>query len=173
MNRTTKILLIAGVAAIVGSAAIAGVVKARESRDDMRGFRHGMMQDRGGERGLAMMEQFDLNKDGKVSQEEIDQARKDKFAKFDTNKDGKLSLKEFEALWLETTRPQMVRSFQHLDPNGDAAVTLEEYTKPYERMVQRHDRNGDGQWGQDDARRRGPRHDAPKGAPAAPQGQAQ
>ena len=169
MNRTTKTVLIAGVAAILGSAAVAGAVKARDGGPGRsNGWQeHGEMGRGGMAGGLAMMEQFDLNKDGNLTQAEIDQARNDKFAKFDTNKDGKLSLKEFEALWLETTRLQMVRSFQRLDTGGDAVVTLDEYTKPYQRMVQSHDRNKDGQLNQDDMHRHGPRGDGAKGAPKA------
>lgn len=165
MNRNTKTLVIAGLAAIVGSAAIAGVVHARDGHFGPRGERHSMGERGGfdhGPRGFAMMEQFDANKDGNLTQAEIDQARKEKLAKFDANKDGKLNLKEFEALWLDTTRQQMVRSFQHLDADGDAIVTLDEYTKPYQQMVRRHDRNNDGQLKQDDRRHFG-RGDAPKG----------
>ena len=174
MTRTTKTLIIAGATAILGSVAIAGAVHAHNDRGwdrgGDRGARHGMQQ-RGGERGgFAMMEQFDLNKDGNLTQAEIDQARKDKFGKFDANKDGKLSLKEFEALWLETTQQQMVRSFQRLDPNGDASVTAEEYSKPYQRMVERADRNGDGQINKDDRRSRSHRGERSQGQ--GPQGQA-
>ena len=173
MNRTTKTLIIVGLTAIVGSAVIAGAVKAHEGGRDGRwqeshergGRGHGDMGrgGPGGAGGFAMMEQFDLNKDGNLTQAEIDQARKDKLAKFDANKDGKLSLKEFEALWLETTREQMVRSFQRLDADGDATVTLDEYSKPYQRMVQMRDRNEDGQINQDDMHRRGYRGDGPRG----------
>lgn len=170
MNRTTKTLLIAGLTAIVGSAVVAGTVKARDGHSGMRGERHGM-NERGGEnfgRGnFAMMEQYDTNKDGNLTQAEIDQGRKDRLIKFDTNKDGKLNLKEFEALWLDHTRQQMVRSFQHLDSDGDAIVTTDEYVKPFHRMVDRADRNNDGQLNKDDRRRFGPRGDAPKGEPKA------
>lgn len=169
MNRTTKTLLIAGVAAIVGSAGVAGVVKARDWHDDSRGHRPGMHESMR-ERGFAMMEQLDLNKDGTLTQDEIDQARKDQLAKFDTNKDGKLSLKEYEALWLDAHRQQMVRDFQRLDTNGDAAVTQEEFTKPFQHLVEFRDRNHDGKLNKDDMSRRGPHRDAPTvtPAPAAP-----
>lgn len=172
MNRTTKTLLIAGLTAIVGSAAVAGTVKARDAGDrphhgwnkNHRGGDHGM---RGGPgAGMAFMEQYDTNKDGSLTQAEIDQTRKDRLTKFDANKDGKLDLKEFEALWLDHTRQQMVRSFQHLDSDGDAIVTGEEYGKPLGKIVEFRDRNNDGKLNKDDARRG--RHDA---APAAPAGE--
>jgi len=37
-----------------------------------------------------------------------------------------------------------VREFQQLDPNGDASVTLEEYSDRFDRMMKNLDRNGDG-----------------------------
>ena len=38
----------------------------------------------------------------------------------------------------------MVRAFQRFDVDGDASVTLDEYTKPLSKIVERRDRNGDG-----------------------------
>jgi len=165
--------------AIVGSAVVAGTVKARDAGDrphhgwnkTHRGGDHGM---RGGpghtgmgpRAGMAFIEQYDTNKDGSLTQAEIDQARKDRLTKFDANKDGKLDLKEFEALWLDHTRQQMVRSFQHLDSDGDAIVTSDEYAKPFHRMVDRADRNNDGKLNKDDARHG--RRDAAPSTPSAP-----
>ena len=184
MKRTTKILLIAGTAAVLGSAAVIGTVSAQgRGGDGWRGYHSGSMGGdfmRGsGQRGdhmrgdfmgggmgggLAMMEQFDVNKDGNLTQEEIDQSRKDRLAKFDANKDGKLSLQEFEPLWLDFTRQQMVRAFQRLDADGDAAVTQDEYQRPTQHMVMRGDRNSDGHLNREDIRRfRGAPPATPKG----------
>ncbi len=167
MNRTTKTVLIAGIAAIVGSAAIAGTVRARDGGDDHRRPHHGEHH-RGGPGMMdrqAFMEQYDTNKDGSLTQAEIDQARKDRLTKFDANKDGKLDLKEYEALWLDAHRLQMVRDFQRLDTNGDAIVTGEEYSKPTSKIVEMRDHNNDGKLNKDDMR--GPRR-GPDAAPAAP-----
>jgi hypothetical protein len=164
MNRTTKIVLATGIAAVLGAAAVAGVATARDAHHNWRGERHhGDMRGMGPGGGMAMLEQFDANKDGNLTQAEIDQVRRERFAKFDANKDGKLSLQEFEPLWLEFTRQQMVRSFQRLDPDGDAGVTQDEYLKPMSNFVKRADHNNDGQLNQQDRRRRS---DTP--APAAP-----
>lgn len=163
MNRTTKIIVATGLVAVLGSAVAVGAVKARDAHQNWR-ERHAGAMHGGMDRGTAMLEQFDANKDGNLTQAEIDQVRKDRLAKFDTNKDGKLSLQEFEPLWLDFTRQQMVRSFQRLDADGDAAVTQDEYLKPTNRIVARGDRNNDGQLNQQDRRRRGDRS-----APAAPQ----
>src|SRR5262245_59538254 len=82
-----------------------------------------------------LLERYDANKDGKVSQQEIDVNRTEWHARFDTDKNGSLSLKEFEALWLEAKRQEMIREFQHLDPNGDAALSLDEYKEPLSNIV--------------------------------------
>ncbi|MGE3876550.1 MAG: EF-hand domain-containing protein [Parvibaculaceae bacterium] len=114
----------------------------------------------GGHHGGGMrqlMERYDTNKDGKISQQEIDDNRSEWYARFDTDKDGKLSLKEFEALWVEANRLEMVREFQRLDPNGDAVLTIEEYKGPLSRLVANRDRNGDGVLSRED-RRHGARH---------------
>lgn len=166
----TGILAAAGIAALLGTAAVAADPH-HGDKSGLRGGDHHMGQMRHAMRGPAaggpaQIEQFDANKDGNVTQAEVNQVRTERFAKFDANKDGKLSLQEFEALWLDFTRQQMVRSFQHLDPNGDAAVTQDEYLAPTRNMVTRGDRNNDGQLNQQDARRQGGRHGTP---PAGPQ----
>ena len=115
------------------------------------GDRHGGHGPRGG---VHMMDQFDANEDGKLTQAEIDQARQERLAKFDSDKDGKLNLQEFEALWLDFTRERMVRSFQRLDRDGDAIVTQDEYLEPTKNMVVRMDRNDDGEISRDDMKRR-------------------
>lgn len=177
MNRTTKTFLIAGLAAIVGSAAVAGAVRARDFSDGHRGphgwnqrgdMMRGDMMMRGQMGGQAFMDQYDTNKDGNLTQAEIDQARKDKLTKFDANKDGKLDLKEYEALWLDAHRQQLVRDFQRLDTDGDAIVTQDEYTKPFSKMVDAHDRNNDGKLNKDDMRGPHRGRDAAPAAPAAP-----
>ena len=79
----------------------------------------------------------------------------DRLARFDGNGDGKLSLEEYHALWLDAIRARLVDRFQHLDEDGDAAVTREEFLKPYARLVAHMDQNGDGAIGFDDMRHRG------------------
>ena len=96
--------------------------------------------------------------DGRLEVEfEIDTNRTEWHARFDADKNGSLSLKEFEALWLEARRQEMIREFQHLDPNGDAALSLDEYKAPTSSIVANRDRNGDGMLSRDD-RPRGEGH---------------
>ncbi|MCE8000660.1 MAG: hypothetical protein HEP70_17540 [Rhodobiaceae bacterium] len=57
-----------------------------------------------------------------------------KLNEFDVNKDGVLSLVEFEALHAAMIRETTVDRFQHLDADGDGAITETEITAPIERM---------------------------------------
>lgn len=109
------------------------------------GRRHGGMMPR--------LETFDLNKDGEVTQAEIDQFRKDQLTKFDADKNGTLSLEEYQALWLDQMRDRMVDAFQRHDDDGDGQVTAEEFNERFSRLVERLDRNDDGKLSKDDRRR--------------------
>ena len=97
-----------------------------------------------------VFELADTDKDGKLTQEEIDTARTKRFESHDANGDGKLTLDEFTALFAEITAPATGRVFQVLDPDGDAAITMEEFEKPSAKVVEKFDRNGDGVLSRDD-----------------------
>jgi Ca2+-binding EF-hand superfamily protein len=87
---------------------------------------------------------YDANKDGKISQTEINQNREQWLTDADANKDSKVDLQEFQSLWVRAHRERMVRAFQKLDRDGDGLVTQEEYTKPMNEIVGLLDQNGDG-----------------------------
>lgn len=110
-------------------------------------MRHGAMgrTHDGMRRGVRLFERFDANDDGTLTQGEVDGARARRMARFDTDKDGRLSLKEFEGLWLDFMRERMVDRFQQLDSDGDAAVTAQEFARPFKRVIRRLDRDGDGE----------------------------
>ncbi len=110
-----------------------------------------------GHHGPDLFERFDTDKDGSVTQSEIDKARTDLMARFDANQDGKLSLKEYEGLWLEMIRERMVDRFQRLDRDGDAVVTTDEFTKPTGNIVGWVDSDGDGKVTQQELKQMGPR----------------
>lgn len=116
----------------------------------------GEMGHHGGRHGGKMLEIFDADKDGAVTQAEIDAFRNDQIARFDADKDGQLSLDEYQALWLERMREHMVDAFQSHDADGDGEVTAEEFNTHFAGLVERLDRNGDGELNPDD--RRGGRH---------------
>lgn len=166
MNSRLKIILAAGVAGLIGIGGVAGLAQADRVRggDGMRWHKgmhgpHGMgMQ----QHGRAFMERYDTNKDGKVTQEEIDANRSDWLKEFDTDNDGTLSLQEFQNLWLKARHERMVREFQRFDRDGDGKVTLEEYQRPLSDIVERMDRNGDGAISKDDRRQRWHRGERPR-----------
>jgi Ca2+-binding EF-hand superfamily protein len=90
-----------------------------------------------------MTERYDTNKDGKISQEEIDTNRASWLTEFDGDKSGALALTEFQNLWLKARNQQMVREFQQFDRDGNGQVTLDEYKLPLEKIVAEMDRNND------------------------------
>ena len=136
-----KIVIVAIAAALTAGAANA------------KGWGHGH---RGEGRGMGanFMEQFDINGDGGITQEEIDAVRSGRLAEFDTNDDGALSIEEYEALWLDAMRERMVDMFQRHDDDGDGIVTAEEFSEDFSGIVARRDTNGDGILNADDMRER-------------------
>jgi len=135
----------------------------------MRGHRDG------GGRGLyRLIETFDADGDGAVSQEEIITSRQTRLTEFDANNDGSLDISEYEALWLDAMRERMVDRFQAHDDDGDGMVTIEEFNENFATLVERRDRNDDGVLNADDIKRpdgkrgegphgEGPHGDGPRG----------
>ena len=96
-----------------------------------------------------------MNKDGSLTQEEIDTYRAAQVANADANGDGNISLAEFETIWLTQTNQKMIRTFQRLDSDADGSITKAEQDEPFANIVERMDRNGDGVLNRDDRRKRG------------------
>lgn len=118
-----------------------------------KGERH-MRGHRSAGRGLdRLIEAFDADGDGGVTQEEIMTARETRLSEFDANNDGSLDLSEYEALWLDAMRERMVDRFQAHDDDGDGMVTVEEFNEDFARVVERRDRNDDGVLDSEDIRR--------------------
>lgn len=91
----------------------------------------------GGMRGIAgmgMMAELDENGDGTVTPEEARTALSSLLAEYDLDGDGTLSLDEFESLHSARIRETMVDRFQHLDADGDGAVTDEEMQAAAQQM---------------------------------------
>ena len=155
MKRSIKIALAAGALVLAGGA-IYGTVAVAEHRGPGWHKGHHGKHWRGhrGHKHARLMERFDSDKNGKLTQEELDQARKALLAKHDANKDGKLTLAEFEALWVEFMRHRMVRGFQRIDRDGSAEITVEEFLRPYSDIVERLDRNDDGVLDKEDRRQK-------------------
>ena len=140
-----KFLVAAGLALVVGGGAAFDASSARAGQ----GRHHG-----GGWHGPKVMQRFDANRDGKLTQDEIDAVRANRLARFDSDGDGRLTLQEYETLWLDAMRERMVDRFQFLDNDGDGAVTRDEFVDPFAWFVARKDRNGDGELTIDELTRR-------------------
>ena len=103
---------------------------------------------------IEALERYDLDEDGSITQEEVDQFRADRLKAFDKDGNGTLSLEEYEALWLDAMKRRMVRMFQKHDRDGDGEVTTEEFSERTKHMVLRRDRNEDGVLNKDDLPRK-------------------
>ena len=180
MKTKTKITLAAAALLLAGTAGMAGFAAAdhRDNRDGRRhsgwhgkhhdggwrGHRRGRWNNRYGgssgwhgrrrHGGRRLMERFDADKNGKLTQDELDTGRKELLARHDGNKDGTLSVDEFGNLWLEVKRQRMVRGFQRLDKDGDASITADEFLKPFANLIAKLDRNDDGVFDNTDRRHR-------------------
>lgn len=165
MTRKTTIAIAAAALVGLGAAGLAVTSMADEGWGGYPRYGHHMGGGPGfgrhggprhdGPRGMHMFEQFDADRDGRLTQAEIDQVRQERLARFDADGDGALNLEEYEALWVDAMRDRMVDRFQMHDDDGDGLVTQEEFGARFARMVQRMDRNGDGVI---DASDMGPRH---------------
>lgn len=164
MQTRTKAIIAAGAALLIGGLAVTGVATAHGGKHERyEGGHHGEYRGhghRGHGKGRhhwrhfeSMLETYDSNEDGKLTQAEIDAVRAERLAKFDSDGDGQLNLQEYEALWLDAMRERMVDRFQRHDDDGDGQVTVEEFGERFSRMVARQDRNGDGAISREDFRR--------------------
>ena len=165
METRTKALIVAGAVLALGTTVAVGASMANDGWRGGPGFeRHaGCGFHKGGfggpgKRGhgaMRMLERYDTDGDGALTQAELDQGRAAQLAEFDANGDGALSLDEFETLWQDFMRERMVDRFQDLDADGDSGVTLDEFQRPFAKMVERFDRNDDGKLSREDRPRRG------------------
>lgn len=143
--------------------ALAGTVAlpALADRGEGHGWRHGEHGERHGSRGgghhrgmmraaFFFMDTFDTDKDGKVTQAEIDAVVTERFAKADANGDGGVTLEEFKPVFADTFAERRVRAFQRLDRDGDGRVTEAEFARRGERQFSRLDRDDDGNIESDD-----------------------
>ncbi len=148
-----KTLTAIAVAAVFGGTVLAGVSYAVHRGGDSLEF---LGKAPFAVTAMEISDAIDTDRDGKLTQAEIDRLRDEHHVTHDANGDGDLSLDEFAGLWYEITRPLTVRAFQMLDTDGNAIVTRTEYDRPFTGIVERFDRNDDGslslrdRWDDDD-----------------------
>lgn len=158
MKRLLPIALIAATAATLPAPLMAQSADApMAEKDTLKRVNHhrGQRGERGrGGRGFeAILEQYDTNEDGSLTEDEALAARTAQLTEHDADGDGALTIAEYEALWLQAMRERMVDRFQQHDDDGDGAVTVAEFTEELSRMLRRADRNGDGMINSEDMRR--------------------
>jgi hypothetical protein len=134
MRRFTSLAL--GAAAV---AMIAGVGIASAQTPPSAG-----LPDRAHSRGDRFVQFLDVNKDGKVSLDEIVGEEGRLFGAADVNGDGKLSTEEFQRRGQLFMQLRVMTLFDLLDTNGDGTLSKEELAAPTSRWFKRYDKNGDG-----------------------------
>ena len=131
MKRSTLLALAA--AATLSLATASMPVFAQQAQMQKGGMMGGGMDMKGGMMSGAMgmmggaqsyaMANFDTNKDGTLSPEEMTAGIQSELKTYDTDANGTLSLDEFAIMHAAHTRPMTVRAFQMHDAEGDAQVT--------------------------------------------------
>lgn len=145
LRPTLRMALLGAVAlgiTLGGFAALPGIAHAV---NDMRaGKMSPEYQKRGEQRVQHMLERFDANKDGKITREEVEAARKAHFGEFDTDKDGALSQGEFRSMMAARQDERAARAFARMDSNKDGKIEFGEQGHSPAHMIGRLDADWDG-----------------------------
>lgn len=99
------------------------------------------------------MVEADTNGDGVITLDEIQARETEQFANVDANGDGRVEAAEMlafqearrEEARLERENRRAARMIEHLDADGDGALSAEEFTSRPRQMFARLDTNSDGQ----------------------------
>ncbi|HUL05138.1 MAG TPA: EF-hand domain-containing protein [Candidatus Acidoferrum sp.] len=138
------VIAVAGIAALVGSRSFAD------------GNANPMGPDGGhGHWGRWMFQEMDANRDGKVTQAEIDAFEAARAAEVDTNHDGKITADELQAFHEKEKAKREAAMLARMDTNGDGTVSVQEYEAAQTWRLARMDRNGDGTIDEQDMHMRG------------------
>ncbi|WP_068081489.1 hypothetical protein [Polycladidibacter stylochi] len=87
---------------------------------------------------MGMMAEIDSDRNGKLSEAEIQAFTKPLFA------NGDLDLNAFKQVTAKYTEPMQVKRFQSMDDDGNLVIPKEEFTTQHQAMFNRLDRNSDG-----------------------------
>ncbi len=111
-----------------------------------------------GSRSTAHFEQMDANKDGNLTQAEVDAFRAERATAMDSNGDGVVTFEEAKAA-RQAKREERARArFMRQDANGDGVVTVDEIGSRADQMFERLDSNADGVISADELPKRGRHH---------------
>jgi Ca2+-binding EF-hand superfamily protein len=94
--------------------------------------------------GRGMIQEMDANKDGKVTQAEIEAFQAARAAEIDADKDGKITADEIQAFREKQRAKREAEKLARMDANGDGSVSVQEYEAAQTWRLARMDRNGDG-----------------------------
>ena len=100
-----------------------------------------------------LLQRFDVDQDGAISRDEIDQVLESQFGKYDANGSGGLELEEFLSLHADRIKDRSTKRFQLLDADGNDSVSEEELRYPLDRMLSRLDTDGNGEISADELTR--------------------
>jgi Ca2+-binding EF-hand superfamily protein len=140
---------------VIAAAGIATFVGTRSFADS-----HAMGPDggHGGHWGRWMFQEMDANKDGKVTQAEIEAFEAARAAEIDANHDGKITADEIRAFREKERAKREAAELARMDTNGDGSVSVQEYEAAQTWRLARMDRNGDGTIDEQDMRGGGMHH---------------
>jgi len=125
---------------VIAAAGIAALLGGRSLADDRSAG-----PDAGhGPWGRWLFQEMDANKDGKVTQAEIDAFEAARAAEIDANHDGKITADEIQAFREKQRAKRQAAELARMDTNGDGVVSVEEYEAAQTWRLARMDRNGDG-----------------------------
>jgi Ca2+-binding EF-hand superfamily protein len=139
------------------------------TREEMReGFRQAWRRHGRGQGGLAMLTRADANHDGAITRDEFLARPERMFERLDQDHDGTISAAELQQIRADgqarreqfhERRQQGESNGDHMDANGDAAISCSEYDARGASMFQRLDTNNDGRITQAEAEAARPHRD--------------
>lgn len=139
MKRRTKIISVAAIAGVTLAALTAGAY-ARYGG----GWNGAGHFSKAVNRMEEVFDKHDLDKNGSVTEAEIQKLREQELAKYDVDKNGTLSLPEFQQWTFDYLKPTLAHGFQFVDDDASGEITLSEFAAPFSKMLSRHDVNNDG-----------------------------
>jgi hypothetical protein len=104
------------------------------------GMMQGGMKGKAGPMGPEFRALLDTNEDGRIEPAEARAALETLLSDNDANDDGALDISEFEILHSRMIRESMVDRFQHLDNDGDGAITAGEMAAPAKKIEKKQKR---------------------------------